>query len=592
MTENFPESNAPREMMPWVRAVEGRVRGAARSESRSQSQVKANSKAAASSASAAAQQVAEQQGVNETIQQGLEEVIVTASTAGGRLTISLVDPVEADGAGKSVGSLWYVIDGSNDIIAQYQWDGAAWIPVALSHQVISSLDAGKITVGLLDGVYIKAKTVQAESLLIGDFTNYLENGDFTIGGSSLIDGWTTTAGTPWNVLSGVDSAGNPRRLIEAPSSIGSEIVNDLRVAIQPGAPLRISAEHSATSFAGAVRPGIRFFAQDGSSIATTLITPTVASAPAWTPISQEIVAPAGAYFASMIFQRAANGGVHQFAAPQLRRMVAGALIVDGAIDGKTITGATIRTAASGARIELDSTNGLRGFDSGGNVKTQLTTGGLLTAVDATITGTVRSAASGARFELNSTQLRFYTPGNFLGTFTTSDDGTAAGARIGITAGTYILNIGKETLAGGGNAGVSTDSFVANDLYVRALYNDAPRKTLSYSDWTPAYGALGYAAHGTIGEVSTSFGARAYWDGALTNTTTKTLNAGTNYQVATVPAGYRPPAERIFVVECSASGSGFLSVTTAGVVNFRPLSNIVSVGASALRISLGVSWDIA
>jgi hypothetical protein len=54
----------------------------------------------------------------------------------------------------------------------------------------------------------------------------------------------------------------------------------------------------------------------------------------------------------------------------------GAVVADaiaaGAIDGKLITGATIRTAASGQRVELDS-NGLRTYDSAGNVQVEATT---------------------------------------------------------------------------------------------------------------------------------------------------------------------------------------------------------------------------
>ena len=45
--------------------------------------------------------------------------------------------------------------------------------------------------------------------------------------------------------------------------------------------------------------------------------------------------------------------------------VSGAMIQGTAIDGKTVTGAVVRTAATGARTQLD-TNGLRVIDSGGN----------------------------------------------------------------------------------------------------------------------------------------------------------------------------------------------------------------------------------
>jgi hypothetical protein len=45
----------------------------------------------------------------------------------------------------------------------------------------------------------------------------------------------------------------------------------------------------------------------------------------------------------------------------------------GTVTAGTITGATIQTATSGARIELTSANGLRSYDSGGTVQTQIRT---------------------------------------------------------------------------------------------------------------------------------------------------------------------------------------------------------------------------
>jgi hypothetical protein len=63
------------------------------------------------------------------------------------------------------------------------------------------------------------------------------------------------------------------------------------------------------------------------------------------------------------------------------------------------TGAfTLKTAASGARVELDATNGLRVFNSGGVQTVSLTTSG---------TFTLQSATSGARIQLDATGLKAY-----------------------------------------------------------------------------------------------------------------------------------------------------------------------------------------
>lgn len=81
--------------------------------------------------------------------------------------------------------------------------------------------------------------------------------------------------------------------------------------------------------------------------------------------------------------------------------VTAALIKGDAIDGKTITGATVRTSASGQRVEMDSTNGLRGINAAGTVKTKVGTDGTLTAVDASLTGSLRTVDSGTGVELVS-----------------------------------------------------------------------------------------------------------------------------------------------------------------------------------------------
>lgn len=62
------------------------------------------------------------------------------------------------------------------------------------------------------------------------------------------------------------------------------------------------------------------------------------------------------------------------------------------INGKTITGATLRTAASGQRVQIDSTNGLVGYNSAGTILTQVGTDGILRAVNAILSGTVTVGA--------------------------------------------------------------------------------------------------------------------------------------------------------------------------------------------------------
>jgi hypothetical protein len=73
------------------------------------------------------------------------------------------------GVGTAVGDTWFQWTAfpGGTVTGQWTWDGAAWRPVTLSHQVLSSLDLGKATVGELEGGRIKAHSVEAHRLTIG-----------------------------------------------------------------------------------------------------------------------------------------------------------------------------------------------------------------------------------------------------------------------------------------------------------------------------------------------------------------------------------------------------------------------------------------
>lgn len=72
--------------------------------------------------------------------------------------------------------------------------------------------------------------------------------------------------------------------------------------------------------------------------------------------------------------------------------ITGGTISGGLITGGTVRGSTIETGTSNPRITLDSTNGLRAFDSGGSVVTSISpTTGAFTSTSATITGAITAS---------------------------------------------------------------------------------------------------------------------------------------------------------------------------------------------------------
>jgi len=74
--------------------------------------------------------------------------------------------------------------------------------------------------------------------------------------------------------------------------------------------------------------------------------------------------------------------------------VPGSKLAADAVDGRTITGSTLRTAASGKRVQIDSTNGLVSYNAAGAAVTQVrTSDGALIATGAQITGTLQTGAT-------------------------------------------------------------------------------------------------------------------------------------------------------------------------------------------------------
>lgn len=86
------------------------------------------------------------------------------------VTYSDVPPTPADEG--AVGDTWWVgsvADPENPvwlITEQWRLTEAGWAQVEMTHEVIATIDAGKITVGELDGIRIKARTITGDILAV------------------------------------------------------------------------------------------------------------------------------------------------------------------------------------------------------------------------------------------------------------------------------------------------------------------------------------------------------------------------------------------------------------------------------------------
>ena len=316
----------------------------------------------------------------------------------------------ASGAGTRAGDIWFRV-ASGLIIGQWEWTGTAWASRTLDNAVIANLDAGKISTGYLDVAgRILAGSIAVEKLTVASFDNMLPDPSFEdatflnwvrVGGTILHE---STSGRDGRGAARITSASGAQYLLVSPANT---------IKVEEGSSYRISMwvrSTVAVPIGGlTVAPNMTSTTGVNTWAGSQYARNTVAiPANTWARVSGSVDIAAG-----IVGMRIAcssepplSSGTVLIDDASVTRMGSAELLVDGSIDGKVITGALIRSAASGQRVELTSA-GLKGYDAAGAVKTSVGTDGVLTAVDAVITGTVKTAPSGQRVELNSQMAKFY-----------------------------------------------------------------------------------------------------------------------------------------------------------------------------------------
>jgi hypothetical protein len=284
--------------------------------------------------------------------------------------------------------------------AIYSWSGTAWIAKQLGTNAIANLAITNALIANLDGAKITADSITTTQLAAGLVTA-TELGANSVIATKILAGAVVTAAMTANTIAG--------DRITANTLHASKIVADSITTTQ----LAANAVIAENILAGNVTAGkLGADSVIAANIATGAVTANAVSATA--------------------------------------------------IDGKTITGAIIRTAASGQRVQLDTT-GLKGYDAAGVVKTSVGTDGSLTATGASITGAVNATSGtisgalsvtgsltggkfmtgtiGQRIELSGSALQFY------GDEANADgSGSRFGATISASSGTEASG-GTLTLAG-------------------------------------------------------------------------------------------------------------------------------------------------
>lgn len=275
------------------------------------------------------------------------------------------------GNGTSVGDTNYVMStlgGGGVATRTRRWTGTSWEDIKLGHQVISSVDLGTATVGELNGIRIKGKTVTADKLLVGVGDNLIpwssvssgqDTAPHTVYGTgSTIQTYRVSDDSEYGLLAKSDTAGTAFRSSLWLSSGGlhdSGYGRDFPAS--PGKNYKFSMFVRAGGTYSEGIPSTRMFIgfrkADGTNAGIVIGT---AKTLTWTEeeYSIDVTAPADAASMYLLVQSDRPGSVWIFR-PSFREMVEGSLIVNGTITGKHVN-ATSVAAEIGQFVKVQAQN--------------------------------------------------------------------------------------------------------------------------------------------------------------------------------------------------------------------------------------------
>lgn len=301
--------------------------------------------------------------------------------------------------GFKVGDLWFDTLDGNRI---RRWNGTDWVVTAFGGAALANgsvgddqltgFNASKITTGFLATARLAAASISADKVLIGVGTNLVPDPTVLNAAGWSVPGYVTAAGGRLN--------GGSLLVPASTTQLGAYMgpAPEFAIPVQEGQSLRVGAYYNsaiAVAAANRIAVFVRFLSPSGtwSSPTTVVQNAGTATANSWNRLSGNVTIPANVtHMAVGLFKQAAHNGSVRFSDPAVQLRSTGELIVDGAIDGQTITGATVQTVATANRgVKLNSA-GLQAFNASGvqTVDINASTG------EATLTGGLRTALSGAR----------------------------------------------------------------------------------------------------------------------------------------------------------------------------------------------------
>lgn len=343
------------------------------------------------------------------------------------------------GTAHRVGDTWFDTDDGNRV---YRWSGSAWVAaqfgtdaianLAITNALIAdatiqaakigSVDAGSITTGYLDAGRIAARTITTDKLIVSSGVNAVPNGSF----EQELAGWTTQA--RYQVVTTEHRTG--ARAVEVAAATGAGTIRPVAdIPVQAGERWLFTAWcKTTTNYNGTAGNGKLRIANQAGALLGAVAWPVTTE---WQQVSYAYTVAAGVSAVRPELVADHTAGTLWVDDVAAIRMTDGQLIVDGAIttrllgadavtaaniaansieadhisfgalDGYVITGALIRTAESGARVELNASN-LRAYNSAGTVTAEIN------GASSTFTGgTFQTSGSGGRTVMSPTGIQVY-----------------------------------------------------------------------------------------------------------------------------------------------------------------------------------------
>lgn len=238
------------------------------------------------------------------------------------------------------------------------WDSVEYAPLVTN---------ARIADGAISARTVQANSITAQAITVGDFTNLIANANMTAVVNGKPGGWSAAQSVTLTVVTA--ASGLPGLKLTKTSAAGADTyawASSEAVDVTAGEKLLLTYTTEGSLSPTGVGASAQILANVRSAAGTwSWVTPTLTTGTAGTTgvKSGIFTVPVGATQIQWILKLSDNQNLNTaitFTAMSVRRMISASLIVDGSIDGQTITGATIRTDAVGKRRwELTSAAGNR-----------------------------------------------------------------------------------------------------------------------------------------------------------------------------------------------------------------------------------------